>query len=446
MKNLKKQDTTHENSSPGPQGGVPPLTGDSPLAALVDVDDLQRILLNFSKSLGISAAIIDVEGNVLAASPWQRLCMQFHRANEITCARCIESDTSLAHSMQQGSEAAIYNCRNGLTDAAAPIIVEGRHLANLFTGQFLRSRADEAVFRNQAAEFGFNQRDYLAALREVPVVPEEKIGAILGFMGGFSHFIASLAEEKLHVQAEVKKNLEQERLLIHQSRLAAMGEMVGNIAHQWRQPLNALTILIANLKDAYDFNELDKAMLDRAFADANRLTQKMSSTIDDFRNFFAPNKEKTVFDVNKAITDALGIVSATLRNQAIEVTVEIEKGLTAYGFPNEYSQVFLNIISNAKDAIVARGVARGKIGIRIGKAGNEILLSVEDNGGGIPEDVLQKIFDPYFTTKDKGAGIGLYMSQVITKNMDGGIEVRNTDEGAVFTVSIPATAPALLPD
>jgi len=240
------------------------------------------------------------------------------------------------------------------------------------------------------------------------------------------------------VVEEVAKNMEQERVLIQQSRLAAMGEMIGNIAHQWRQPLNALGLLLANIKDAHDFHELDAAMIEQSTAKGKQLINKMSTTIDDFRNFFKPNKEKTAFSLNKSIQSTLEILSASLRNHNIATQIDAGEDVVAWGFPNEYSQVLLNIFNNAKDALAANNVSNGLIHIRIARSGNQAGVSVRDNAGGIPADILPKIFDPYFTTKEKGTGIGLYMSKMIIEDsMNGRIEARNVEGGAEFTVTCP---------
>ncbi len=243
------------------------------------------------------------------------------------------------------------------------------------------------------------------------------------------------------VSEEVGKNMEQERMLIQQSRLAAMGEMIGNIAHQWRQPLNALGLLLANIKDAYEFDELDDQAIDHSVKTGRMLIQKMSTTIDDFRNFFRPNKEKVAFSLKKPLTDTLDILSASLRNHNIQVEIDAPEDLIADGFPNEYSQVLLNILNNAKDALISNAVTQGRITVRITREGALAKLSVRDNAGGIPAAILPKIFDPYFTTKEKGTGIGLYMSKMIIEdNMNGRIEAHNVDDGAEFSIVCPLAA------
>ena len=244
------------------------------------------------------------------------------------------------------------------------------------------------------------------------------------------------------VAQEVKNNLEQERMLIQQSRLAAMGEMIGNIAHQWRQPLNALGLLIYNIKDAYRFNTLDAEYLNLAVADGRRLVQKMSSTISDFSNFFRPDKEICVFSAMKQIRDAIALVESGFLNSNISIHFDAPHDLDLAGFPNEYSQVLLNLLSNAKEAILTRNQphrpSSGRVDIVLTERGGQAIVSVRDNGGGIPIDILGRIFDPYFSTKESGTGIGLYMSKmIIERNMKGSITARNIEGGAEFIVASP---------
>ncbi|NTV09697.1 MAG: PAS domain S-box protein [Zoogloea sp.] len=240
------------------------------------------------------------------------------------------------------------------------------------------------------------------------------------------------------VANEVAKNREKDMVLIQQSRLAAMGEMIGNIAHQWRQPLNALGLVLTNIKDAYEFHELTESYLDQTIGHGERLIQKMSTTINDFRNFFLPDKELKAFSAVEQIHEALSLVEASFRNNNIAISLTADQDLLLLGFPNEYSQVLLNVLGNAKDAIGASGQAHGQVHITLSRSGDEACVAVRDNGGGIRDDILDKIFEPYFSTKKMGTGIGLYMSKmIIERNMNGSVSVRNVEGGAEFYIRIP---------
>ena len=171
--------------------------GDIPLTDLLDFEQLTLILENFCDTVGIASAIIDLEGNILTHAHWQRICTDFHRVDGRTRARCIESDTELASNLKEGKEFSIYQCKNGLTDAASPLIIDGRHVANVFVGQFLLGQPNRDNFKKQALEFGFDREDYLKALDEVPIVSREKLPAILGFLTGFVHLLGFLGLERI---------------------------------------------------------------------------------------------------------------------------------------------------------------------------------------------------------------------------------------------------------
>ena len=276
-------------------------------------------------------------------------------------------------------------------------------------------------------------------------VPLEKYGVAIAFIDITARRHAEMALLDLNrtleqrVREEVTKNLDQERLLIQQSRLAAMGEMIGNIAHQWRQPINALNLLLANIRDAYEFGELNRGEIERQVETGNRLIQKMSATIDDFRDFFRPNKEKAPFQLAKVVEEVKNILGASLAHHGVRLEVEILDDVTAMGYANECAQALLNLVNNAKESLVAREATDGVIRVTVGRDGGMAVARVRDNGGGVPEDVLPKIFDPYFTTKPKGTGIGLYMSKIIVENnMGGRLAARNVPGGAEFTLAVPA--------
>jgi len=245
------------------------------------------------------------------------------------------------------------------------------------------------------------------------------------------------------VQEEVAKNREKDHLLMQQSRLAAMGEMVGNIAHQWRQPLNALALVLSNIKEVYDFGELNDEYLENAVANGQRFIRKMSTTINDFRNFFRPDKESMPFSALDQINEAIAIVDASFRNNNIALALNAPCDLRLQGFPNEYSQVLLNLLANAKEAIQARHIAAGRVEIQLQRAGDFARVTVTDNGGGIPADIADKIFEPYFSTKAMGTGIGLYMSKMIIEhNMNGRLFAHDTDGGAEFVIETPLAGDA----
>ena len=243
------------------------------------------------------------------------------------------------------------------------------------------------------------------------------------------------------VEEEVEKNRQKDHLLLQQNRHAAMGEMVRNIAHQWRQPLNSLAIEIQNIELAYEENRLEEEYLKKRLEKGMLLIEQMSATIDDFRNFFMPSKAKVLFCINESILDVLDIVEATFKHLRIDVELNgMEETVRYVGHENEFAHVILNLLNNAKDAMVAAEVAKPRVVVGIKKIPEAVRITIADNGGGIDPAVMDKIFDPYFTTKQdtKGMGVGLYMSKmIIEEHMGGRLEARNGAEGAVFTIILP---------
>ena len=240
------------------------------------------------------------------------------------------------------------------------------------------------------------------------------------------------------VDAAVAEIRQKDQVMIRQGRQASMGEMIGNIAHQWRQPLNALAMVLGNIKSAFQYNELVPEYLDKTIATGNRLLQKMSTTINDFSNFFRPDKESVSFSAQEQINQAISLVKSGLESQNISIDLDARQDVLLHGFPNEYSHVLLNLLSNSRDAINSFGVQAGIIRIKLYKRGDLGCIAISDNGGGIPEDVIDRVFEPYFSTKNMGSGIGLYMSKmIIERSMNGTIEVHNIEGGAEFLVVTP---------
>jgi PAS domain S-box-containing protein len=284
----------------------------------------------------------------------------------------------------------------------------------------------------------------------------DKMGKVVSISGTFSDItIRKLIEEELKqktalleemnqnlekiIKEEVTKNRDKDLLLHQQSRQAAMGEMIGNIAHQWRQPLNAIGLIIQDIQDAHQFGELSAEYLGIKIQKANDIIAHMSQTIDDFRNFFRPEKAKRDFSLKEVISKTITFVEASFRNNGITIELDFTNDIVIKGYSNEYSQVLLNILNNAKDAHLDRKTKEPWVRVGLFAENERAVVTITDNAGGIPDSILSKVFEPYFTTKEpgKGTGIGLYMSKtIIEKNMGGILAVSNTDCGAEFRISI----------
>lgn len=261
---------------------------------------------------------------------------------------------------------------------------------------------------------------------------------------------------ELRVTDETAKRVENERILMQQSKLAAMGDMMGAIAHQWRQPLTAIGMYIQDIEDADHCGELSSEYLRSVVNDSMIMIKQMSNTINDFSNFFKPDKEKVCFNLCERVFDTVMMfkpqmdshgVALILIKEGEEVTpdniilgmkFDCNVNVKVSGYPNELQHVVLNLIKNSMDVLIEKNIQKKKICIALNVYDETMHLSFSDNGGGIDETIKDRIFEPYFTTKEegKGVGIGLYMSKKIIENMGGKLFFKNSKEGAVFVIEL----------
>ncbi|QWR78411.1 PocR ligand-binding domain-containing protein [Candidatus Magnetomonas plexicatena] len=659
------------------------------LSDIFNVKELQELSASFTRLTGAVTTILDLDGNILTTSGWQQICTDFHRVNHITAVKCMETDTVLASKLQAKEQYNVYRCKNGLVDVAVPIIIDGVHMGNLFTGQFLFEPPNEQFFIKQAEECGFNKEEYLKALSKVPIFNEEYAKMLVDFMlrlakviaetgltkkrilestvntlpgifytidttgkflmwnknletvSGYSYeeiskmnplnfftgddkktinsaieeafetgdvvteanvhtkngrdipyyftgsvieidgvkcltglgtdmseykamesnlrdseekyrllfehendaiflcdaetyefidsndawcnlygysreemkgqrvFILSAEPEKseriaktitslrvphiLHkhkdgtvfsvelsigsfthkgrnmfcvisrditerirleetlkqftvnlekkVAEEIEKNRMKDQLMYEQSRHMAMGELLVNIAHQWRQPLAAIGLLVQDLRDAYLCNELNEEYINKNITDVMSELVALSNTIDGFKDFYLSNLQKEVLRIKDMIESALSVTTVYFEVKDIAIEKELDEELTINVVPSEFAQVILNILANVRDVFDQRHVSKRIVKIKSYKdtAADKVVITITDNGGGVREDIIGKIFDPYFTTKDKsrGTGLGLYITKLIVeKSMKGTISVRNINGGAEFKIEV----------
>jgi PAS domain S-box-containing protein len=241
------------------------------------------------------------------------------------------------------------------------------------------------------------------------------------------------------VRVEVAKNREKDVMLILQNRQAALGEILEHIAHQWKQPLNVLNLIMYVLEDTYSRGRLTDEYVKDVVGKIIAVTENMSQTINVFRDFYRPDKEKTAFSIGDSIEKALLFIKPALGHDSISIELDADPELSAIGYPKEYAQVILNVIANARDALKEQGIENPVIKIRAFAEDKRAVVDITDNAGGIPDKFLDRIFDIYFTTKESsgGTGIGLHMSKnIIEKNMGGTLSVRNVGEGARFRIEL----------
>jgi len=242
------------------------------------------------------------------------------------------------------------------------------------------------------------------------------------------------------LQEKEKTIQERDRLLFEQSKRAEMGEMIGNIAHQWRQPLAIVNTIVAILKEKNDYGALTQEEIKDKLNKIQTRILYMSETIEDFMNYYRPDKEKSTFRIFDALKQALEIVNLDRNKEIIKLNINASKSITLYGSKNEYVQVIVSILSNINDLILEKKVKSAQVNILLQKENTESVLTINDNLGGIQKENLSKIFNPYFTTKHQsiGTGMGLYIAKMIIEDaMNGSLDVKNTNNGVTFTIRTP---------
>jgi len=283
---------------------------------------------------------------------------------------------------------------------------------------------------------------------ESPVVLTEQ--EILSFSHECQHVAKGLKtrEELVRIEGllyqrfaeEFEKNIKKDKLMAQQSKMASMGEMIGMIAHQWRQPLSAITTAAAGLKIRLMKGTLDPEAIEYFASDINNQAQYLSTTINDFRNFFRPSNEPEQLYLGELVQKTLGIIGKSLEYNSVVVQVDIHLENQIHSFANELMQVFLNLLKNSKEALSDAKTPDPTITITGYQAEGGQVVEFRDNGPGIPEEIIESIFEPYFSTKGPGAGtgLGLYMSKVIIEqHCYGRLEAAQTQPGAMFRVWLP---------
>jgi len=239
---------------------------------------------------------------------------------------------------------------------------------------------------------------------------------------------------------EVQKNRVKDAHLVHQARLAQMGEMISMIAHQWRQPLASISAQSAHLLVKAKLGGIDNITLEKSSKSISKQSQYLSETIDDFRDFFSPDREKMLTTYNEIVKSVKNIIDSSVSDKNIKIVTDLKCDASFKSYPNELKQVILNLVKNAQDALVEHKIKDGIIRMKTYKHDDgRYILEVQDNAGGIDDEIIDKIFDPYFSTKNKkdGTGLGLYMSKmIIEEHCNGELKVTNTENGALFSICL----------
>ncbi|MBI5179499.1 MAG: PocR ligand-binding domain-containing protein [Nitrospinae bacterium] len=417
-----------------------PQTAD--LGELIDFSQLSEVLQSWQEVIGISAALIDLKGRVLASSRWQRVCIEFHRENPETLRRCLESDIHLAQVMQEGKQFAIYRCRNGLTDCATPIVIEGWHIANLFTGQFFLASPDMEFFRRQREEFGFPADEYEKALAEVPVMAEERLPGILKLLSGIASIIVSqtLARKKaLAAKAEVERQVEERT-----AELAAVNKELEafaySVSHDLRAPLRSITGFAQLIQSRHGAHLPPEAreFFQLIVGNSERMNQLITGMLD-FSRMRRSAMEYVTVDMEHLAKEVF--IELAHAREGRSVSFRCGALPAVRGDLMMLHQVMMNLLSNAIKFTKTRENA--VIAVE-GEAGEGVVTyHVRDNGVGFNmryAEKLFKVFQRLHAQEDyEGTGVGLALVHRIIERHGGRIWAESEEGvGTVFHFSLPA--------
>lgn len=446
------------------------------ISDVIDIKKLTPLFHSYTEITGTAAALIDLEGKVLIESNWKDSCTQFHRQNDITLKRCIESDTALATGLSTGEKYNLYRCRNGLVDAATPVIIDGHHIVNVFTGQFFMDQPDMDFFRKQALDVGFIAEQYLDAISRVPIYDEAEIRRNMVFLVQLAEMIGEagvlnlrlrranegMAKQQGHLEdlvAEKTSELRianetlEEKVLARTCELERAKEQadvannaktifLSRMSHELRTPLNATIgfaqLLQLDIDDASSENEVE------AIEHILGAGRHLLSLIDDIMEVVCvEGREPDIPLTDQSLDVIIQASIAIVHNQAIESGIDIiSTPVNACVKSNGHrlKQVLVNLLANA----IKYNCKNGSVSIEVKVDEKDVKVSVKDTGVGIAASDQKKIFEPFARlpyaelNAIQGTGVGLALTKYLVEKMGGRIGlVSEPNKGSTFWVSIP---------
>jgi signal transduction histidine kinase len=421
----------------------------------IDFEEVNSLLEGFNKTTGFVTAILDLEGNVLSKSGWRQMCVEFHRVNPETARNCSISDTVLSKIFGKGEKYHFYECLNGLVDVAVPIIINGEHVANLFSGQFFFEDPDREFFKRQARNYGFNEEEYLKALYKVPVVSEEKVKVAMDFLLNMTQLISEITFQRLE---QVELN---EALVKSEEALRELNETLEvrvaertfqlteankeldafsySVSHDLRSPLRHINGYADILSKQY--SELFNGEALKYLGTITDSAKKMGSLIDDLLSFSRTGRSelnKSVLNMNRVIDEALVQIKPNLADRNIDW--EISQLPAVRGDYNLMLMVWINLLDNAVKYTRAREKALIQIGFK--EESNDTIFFIKDNGAGFDMKYAQKLFGVFqrmhSSSEFEGTGIGLAnVRRIILRHGGRTWAEAEEDKGATFYFSIP---------
>jgi polar amino acid transport system substrate-binding protein len=432
---------------------VVPLTDVPGIEKIIDIPELRKMMNDLFDVTKIGFALIDLEGNVMVATGWQDICTKFHRVNAETLKNCLESDLELTMGVKEG-EYRIYQCKNGLVDIVTPLFIDGKHVANIFTGQFFfagEGDNDWERFAAQAEKYGFDKGAYLDAFRKAPRWNREKIELLMSFYTKLTSMLSKkgylnlrlfeLLEKEAKIKAELEEYATRMELLAKQraeqikdiERLAAIGQTAGMVGHDIRNPLQSMVCDVYYLRKHYSDSEKKDEVI-RSLESLQKSIFYINKIVADLQDYARPLKPEVILvDVEELVASILKMIDIP---NSVTVEVDVSELPKLKGDPYYLQRALTNLIINSIQAMPDGGV----LGICSRMTDGKALLIVSDTGEGIPEEVRNRLFTPMFTTKSKGQGFGLQVTKRLVEALGGAVRFESAkDMGTKFTVELPLT-------
>lgn len=420
---------------------------DYELQQLIDLSKFKTLFNLIYETTGVPSGLVDFEGNILVQTGWRDICTKFHRVNPYTKARCMESDKFVFKSIAEKEKILIRKCQNGLMDIGMPITIRNKQLATLFQGQFFMEEPNIDFFINQAKRFGFDEEEYIKALKEVPVIPKERIQSIITLVAQFASIIVDMGLKQLELIESNKKLTEQNEKIKENEKLKL--DFFANISHELRTPVNvifsAAQVMDKNLDDSQWFNQKNTLNRYSHIIKQNcyrliRLTNNLIDVTKIDANFI--NLNLTKCNIVEVVEDIVLSVVEFTKSKGIELIFDTEsEEKIIFCDVDKIERIMLNLISNA----IKYNNDNGAIKVSVFDIENGVLISVKDNGTGISEDKQKTIFNRFVRGEEllvrsaEGSGIGLSLCRDFVEMHGGTISVRSTPgKGSEFKFSLPS--------